>query len=222
MTTGWFCFSRKQSKTQTPATTGHHHASSHPPSAPSGQSTAYPGKFGKSLGASIVALPAWHVPHTPGSGHQFPPTRFFSTIRQTHESKCIRPRCHLCFFYLSARWLQPPPTNTQQTVPPACRSLTCQRPRSASGCRRGRTCASRAARGGSGSPRRMAAETQSGHTPAVPPAGAAGWRGRSVRRKGQAHGPGGAGAGSLCPSRSEPTFSLGAYLFKMEMEMDLH
>lgn len=95
---GWCCFSIKQSKTQRPATTGHHHASSHPPSAPSGQGTAYPGKFGKSLGASTVASPACHLPHTPGSGHQFPPTCFFSTIRQIHESKCVGPRCPSLLF----------------------------------------------------------------------------------------------------------------------------
>lgn len=39
-----------------------------------------------------------------------------------------------------------------------------------------------------------------------------------MRQEGQAHGQGGAGTGSLYHSRSEPTFSLGPYLFKMKME----
>ena len=41
----------------------------------------------------------------------------------------------------------------------ALRLLTCRPPRSAFGCRRGRTCASQEAQDGSGNPRRMAAET---------------------------------------------------------------
>lgn len=41
----------------------------------------------------------------------------------------------------------------------ALRLLTCRPPRSAFGCRRGRTCASQEARDGSGNPRRTAAET---------------------------------------------------------------
>lgn len=45
--------------------------------------------------------------------------------------------------------------------------LTCRPLRSAFGCRRGKTCASRAVRDGLGSPHRMAANTQSvGHIPA--------------------------------------------------------
>lgn len=159
MTTGWFCLSRKQSKTQTPATTGHHHSSSHPPSGPSGQGTVHPGKFGKSLGASTVASPAWHLPNTPGSGHWFPPTSFLSAIRQTQESKCFGLRCPSLLFLLICPVASSNTDQHTQAVLTACRSLTCQRPRSAFGCRRGRTCASRAARGGLGSPRRMAAKT---------------------------------------------------------------
>lgn len=47
------------------------------------------------------------------------------------------------------------------------RVLTCRPLQSAFGCRRGKTCASRAVRDGLGSPHRMAAKTQSvGHVPA--------------------------------------------------------
>lgn len=125
---------------------------------------------------------ASEVPQAPPSGRHRPgiyptlgrapvsthPPLFYSQ-GQSNEFECLvlRPRPSFTALNRTPSGF----SNTRQTqntnLPAALGVLTCQPLRSAFGCRRGRTCASRAVPGGLGSPHRMAANTQSaGHAPA--------------------------------------------------------